>query len=175
MKYRDPVTGEFKDITVKASDTLPIGTIVDYDGTTVPSGWEQIDNPSDYSTEEQVIGTWIGKPLYRKIITYTQTSAIGILNDITHILIPHNIANFKQVIKIDGVSSIGNVLPILNGTNMSSQSASISSVDSNNINFRLINIQLSMRTWYFTLEYTKTTDSTTNAVNDVEMEEEATI
>ena len=40
MKYRDPVTGEFKDITVKASDTLPIGTIVDYDGTTVPSGWE---------------------------------------------------------------------------------------------------------------------------------------
>lgn len=130
---------------------------------------------STYSTEEQVIGTWLGKPIYRKIITYTQTSAIGILNDITHILIPHNIANFKQVIKIYGVSSIGNVLPILNGTNMSSQSASISSVDSNNINFRLINIQLSMRTWYFTLEYTKTTDSATNTINEEPINEEATI
>ena len=115
-----------------------------------------INDLMDY-TKEQQIGIWKdGKPIYRKIITYTQTSAIGILNDITHILIPHNIANFKQVIKIDSVSSIGNVLPILNGTNTSSQSASISSVDSNNINFRLINIKLSVRTWYFTLEYTKT-------------------
>ena len=42
MKYRDPDTGEFKDITVKASDTLPIGTVVEYDGTEVPSGWEEI-------------------------------------------------------------------------------------------------------------------------------------
>ncbi len=46
MKYRDPQTGEFKDITVKVSDTLPIGAEVDYDGTTVPSGWEQIENDS---------------------------------------------------------------------------------------------------------------------------------
>ena len=44
MKYRDPDTREFKDITVKTSDTLPIGTIVDYDGTEVPSGWENVEN-----------------------------------------------------------------------------------------------------------------------------------
>ena len=47
MKYRDPVTGEFKEITVKVSDTLPIGAEVDYDGTTVPSGWEQIEPQVD--------------------------------------------------------------------------------------------------------------------------------
>lgn len=47
MKYRDPQTGEFKDITVKVSDTLPIGAEVDYDGTTVPSGWEQIEPQVD--------------------------------------------------------------------------------------------------------------------------------
>ena len=44
MKYRAPDTREFKDITVKTSDTLPIGTIVDYDGTEVPSGWENVEN-----------------------------------------------------------------------------------------------------------------------------------
>lgn len=52
MKYRDPDTGEFKDITVKASDTLPIGTEVDYDGTEVPSGWEQVE---DVITTENVV------------------------------------------------------------------------------------------------------------------------
>ena len=46
MKYRDPQTGEFKDITVKVADTLPIGAEVDYDGTTVPNGWEQIEDDS---------------------------------------------------------------------------------------------------------------------------------
>lgn len=41
MKYRNPNTGELKDIYVKASDTLPIGTIVDYEGDTVPDGYEK--------------------------------------------------------------------------------------------------------------------------------------
>lgn len=48
MKYRDPQTGEFKDIAVKVSDTLPVGTIVEYDGTTVPSGWELVDGSGTY-------------------------------------------------------------------------------------------------------------------------------
>lgn len=43
MKYRDTETGEFKEITVKVSDTLPVGTEVDYDGTTVPNGWAKVD------------------------------------------------------------------------------------------------------------------------------------
>lgn len=46
MKYKDPITGEFKPISVKVSDTLPIGSVVDFDGTTVPSGWEEVDNDS---------------------------------------------------------------------------------------------------------------------------------
>lgn len=52
MKYRDPQTGEFKDITVKVSDTLPIGTEVDYDGTTVPNGWEQVDTVENISIND---------------------------------------------------------------------------------------------------------------------------
>ena len=67
MKYND--NGEYKDIYVKAFDTLPVGTEVDYDGSTVPSGWTQVADPNTYSTDEVKIGTWInGKPLYRKTI-----------------------------------------------------------------------------------------------------------
>lgn len=43
MKYRDPNTGELKDLYVKTSDTLPIGTVVDYDGDTVPDGYEEVN------------------------------------------------------------------------------------------------------------------------------------
>ena len=42
MKYND--NGEYKDIYVKAFDTLPIGTEVDYDGSVVPSGWTEVED-----------------------------------------------------------------------------------------------------------------------------------
>lgn len=54
MKYRDPQTGEFKEITVKVADTLPVGTEVDYDGTTVPNGWEEIQEWKTLATEVTV-------------------------------------------------------------------------------------------------------------------------
>ena len=42
MKYND--NGTYKDIYVKTFDTLPVGTIVDYDGETVPSGYEEVSD-----------------------------------------------------------------------------------------------------------------------------------
>lgn len=42
MKYND--NGTIKEIPVKASDTLPIGSIVEFDGDTIPSGWEEVEN-----------------------------------------------------------------------------------------------------------------------------------
>lgn len=42
MKYKDPVTGELKSITVKSGDTLPLGTIVEFDGTEIPDGYEEV-------------------------------------------------------------------------------------------------------------------------------------
>ena len=38
MKYND--NGTIKDIVIKAGDTLPVGTIVEYDGDTIPDGYE---------------------------------------------------------------------------------------------------------------------------------------
>lgn len=52
MKYRDPVTGEFKDITVKVADTLPVGTIVEYDGDVIPSGWEEVNGISTITVND---------------------------------------------------------------------------------------------------------------------------
>lgn len=42
MKYND--NGEWKDIIIKATDTLPIGTEVDYNGTNIPDGWEEVED-----------------------------------------------------------------------------------------------------------------------------------
>lgn len=51
-------------------DELPIGTVVKYNGAEVPDGWEEVvEEPREiYIASETVIGTWLGKPLYRMVI-----------------------------------------------------------------------------------------------------------
>lgn len=46
MKYKDPVTGEWKEIYSKTADTLPVGSIVDFEGNEVPEGWEEVEGSS---------------------------------------------------------------------------------------------------------------------------------
>ena len=52
-------------------DTLPIGSVVMFNGDEIPDGYIELeDYLPTYSTEEQRIGTWIdGKPLYRKVLS----------------------------------------------------------------------------------------------------------
>lgn len=47
MKYKDPITGEFKDITIKAGDTLPVGAILEFDGDVIPAGYEEVTDEVD--------------------------------------------------------------------------------------------------------------------------------
>ncbi len=70
MMIRNPETNEWEPVYLPPTgDTLPIGSIVDYDGDVVPTNYEKVDDPNQYSTEEKIIGTWIdGKPIYRKVI-----------------------------------------------------------------------------------------------------------
>ena len=44
MKARDRQTGLFKKVFVKALDSLPVGSEIDFDGTSadIPVGWEQV-------------------------------------------------------------------------------------------------------------------------------------
>lgn len=64
MKYRDSETGQFKDLKVKTSDTLPIGTQVAYGGTIPPTGWLICDGSAvsrtTYAELFKVIGTSYG-------------------------------------------------------------------------------------------------------------------
>ena len=57
-----------------------------------------------YSTEEQVIGTWFGKPLYRKVVI------ISSLPNATFVQYPSTIQNLETLINIYGVTSNGLVL-----------------------------------------------------------------
>ena len=64
MKYRDPSTGQFNPLHVKVSDTLPIGFIGSYGGTTPPEGWLICDGSAvsrtAYSALFAAIGTTYG-------------------------------------------------------------------------------------------------------------------
>lgn len=42
MKYND--NGTIKELTFKVGDTLPVGTVVEYNGDTVPEGWEEVQS-----------------------------------------------------------------------------------------------------------------------------------
>lgn len=90
MKYNYNDT--WNDLQVKVSDTLPVGTIVDYDGATVPDGYEQV---ASYSTDEVKTGdTWIdGKPIYRIVLNFTTTA--GVSNSPT-------ISNVSKILSFDG-------------------------------------------------------------------------
>ena len=46
MKARNPSTGTLETVYVKALDSMPVGTEVDFDGTSadIPIGWEQVNN-----------------------------------------------------------------------------------------------------------------------------------
>ena len=67
MKYND--NGTYKDIYVKAFDTLPIGTEVDYDGNSVPTGWTQVNTliweneypTSSFSNQDIALGDTYSK------------------------------------------------------------------------------------------------------------------
>lgn len=51
MKYKDE-SGQWKDLVLPATgDTLPIGTVVDFDGDVVPSNWERVNDSLIFGNE----------------------------------------------------------------------------------------------------------------------------
>lgn len=90
MKAKNPSTGNFEEVYVKALDSLPVGTEIDFTGSAsdIPVGWEQVDS---YSTDEINTGkTWIdGRPIYRKCFNVLVSSQNFTFN--------HNISNLDVV------------------------------------------------------------------------------
>lgn len=104
-----------------------------------------------YSLEEQIIGTWFGKPLYRRGM------AVGRVNPSTSENKSHNIENIDKKVKIYATDvEGGNTLPYYTGD--SRYSASVGNF--NTTTFQLITG--SATTLYNLIvffEYTKTTDT----------------
>lgn len=110
-----------------------------------------VTNATTYSTDEIRIGTWMGKPLYRKVYT-------GNLGDAT---IAHGLTNFK-IARLYGNyynSSPGNWFPIPSVRPTNPDYALGVYINSTSINFeRGSGVQSSSMLVEIVLEYTKTTD-----------------
>ena len=80
-------------VTVRYTKTTDVAGSGEY----VPSG----DKAVHYSTEEEVIGTWLGETLYRKVID------LGNLPNNSSKAVAHGISNFKTPIQASGYMTNG--------------------------------------------------------------------
>jgi hypothetical protein len=78
MKVKNPSTGNFEEVYVKALDSLPVGTEVDFTGSAsdIPAGWEQVDSPVNIITCTQNASVTTGNNTYDKI-TLVEYEKIG--------------------------------------------------------------------------------------------------
>lgn len=108
-------------------------------------------NEEVYSTDEQRIGTWLGKPLYRKTIN------VGTLPNNTVLRVAHNIINYDRFVNIIGSakSSTQSLSFPFVGSNLSDNIAIQITTDNIVI---ITGSDRSAFNGYVTLEYTKTTD-----------------
>lgn len=132
--------------------------------TSVPSNYvtntqlTSVDNKFNYSTTEQVIGTWIdGKPLYQRTWTINTTGT-----DERIYLAAYNLTNLKDVWIVDQASFVR--YANTNGASIQSVNTFVSTSDyktcyidgSGRITMKTGSAQ--SLTWVITLRYTRTTD-----------------
>ena len=109
-----------------------------------------------YSTTEQKTGgVWIdGKPIYRKVID------CGALPNANVKFVPHNISNFRTIVKIYGIAErIGATLPLPYVTTDAQTNYDVAVfVETNNIGIVNYTNMTDYTKSYVVVEYTKTTD-----------------
>lgn len=130
--------------------SLPSGVVVDYEGTEVPVGYEEVTETT-YSTEEiKTNEKWIdGKPIYRLVLK----GETGANIDYTM----GSITNLETLITIRGV--LGNDYKGgIDWINLSSSPQQFKQVYVNNGSVKLIQSPAEAISYIVILEYTKTTD-----------------
>ena len=147
-------SGSWNDLTDKP--TLFSGVYADLSGKPYLNGNVISGNMySDiYSTDEQMIGTWIdGKPLYKRTIHIHNESAVTSDMTIGTIDSTFRVKNWKAFAIESGVNY---KIPYVAGNG----NASIYFPDNGNIQFTIRNTSFAAGSdFYITIEYTKTTDS----------------
>ena len=122
------------------------------DSTSDTYSCDYINKLNTYSTEEQVIGTWFGKPLYQKTIDVGYMEKANVFKHV-----PHNVANIEKV-WIDRSNSYF-VDASLNYFDVSDYDWH-TSVNATNISAVVASNDYDRTTssMYVTIRYTKTTD-----------------
>lgn len=114
---------------------------------------KEFSNKQIYSTNEQVIGTWIdGKPLYRKIIDY------GTLPNTTTRTLEHNISNVDIFTKVEGIANDGVTFLPLPYAHSNVVFNVVLNTTKTNVSIATNSDRTTYTKTYITLEYTKTTD-----------------
>ena len=153
MKVRNS-NGELKELVIKANDSIPAGSVIDFEGDVVPEGYEKVEDKGEvYSTEEQRIGTWIdGKPLYRIIKEYDVSAKETQSNDISSIPYDTIFINlgksFNRWVDNSSASIVWNTSDNDKGNVWINYEKKLNILNSSN----------ATRHYWITLEYTKTTD-----------------
>lgn len=145
----------------KIEESIPTGKISNthYEGQDKAYSCEYVNKLTTYSTEEQVIGTWVnGKPLYRKVIIGTST-IVDQNNEIYH-----NIENVDEIMcSSESYIRIADNFFQLNRPSNSETNIDKTTIQSN-LNKQAITLyvgsylQTSGYNYSIVLEYTKTTD-----------------
>lgn len=135
---------------VPQEDTLPINAVVQYTGSTVPDGYELVE---DYSTSEIDTGKrWIdNKTIYRKVITF------GSINASSSSSKSSGISNLDNFISINGVAKANNSsnwFPISRAHNSSFQYQLSIYLAGTTINIET-GSSMAIEKAYIILEYTK--------------------
>lgn len=112
--------------------------------------------PENYSTDEQIIGTWIdGKPLYQRTITGTSPSASGDM--------PLGLTNVDKIFIDSGYLEAGSYNYIMSMPGYYSGASDFCSVDimpdKTGVYFQMANARWANRPFVITFKYTKTTDT----------------
>ena len=113
-----------------------------------------------YSTEERVVGRWVdGKPLYQKTV-YLQNVTIN-KDSYTSFTLSDHFSNVENAISYDATDDLGRINPLINANSSYKLYDVCVTVETNSDKFTFSrgNSNNITRSFYFTLRYTKTTDT----------------
>lgn len=143
------VNTKIKELVAPSYDGLPVGSEIDYEGDTVPTGYEEVTDPNTYSTEEvKTNKIYFGKPVYRKVVSRNQNVTNGTSIDLSSL-------NIDELIHIGSRHKLNNYVFMFNSFDSSTNKVTI-----HQINNKLEVWTGTGVTYYSTIwiEYTKTTD-----------------
>lgn len=117
------------------------------------NNFNELNRANTYSTDEQVIGSWLdGKPLYKKTYNIASLANAGMVQ------IPFEISNLKEVVSIRGIATDGaNFFTLPSYRGAVGTGIQIYADINNGISIVTENDRSSYHA-YITIEYTKTTD-----------------